>query len=113
LGEVTPHGGRSVEQIEADMAARRKRLAATLDELSVRTHPSTLTEKAKEEAGAAVDRTVGRLYARANEAVSQVSARVRKEMFDGYGSPRMDRVVPAAMVVVAVVGLVAVRRRRK
>ncbi|WP_419185718.1 DUF3618 domain-containing protein [Mangrovactinospora gilvigrisea] len=114
---MTPHGehgvtGRSPERIEADIEARRRRLAETLDEIAVRTHPSTLTAKAKEEAAQAVDRTVGKAVAKANGAVARVSEKVRKEFFDGYGSPRLERVVPVAVAAAAVVGFAVWRSAR-
>jgi hypothetical protein len=45
-----PAAPRTPEQIEADMAAARERLAATVDELAYRTQPSTLVNTAKQSA---------------------------------------------------------------
>lgn len=119
MGEVTPYGEygypgeRSPDRIEAEINARHKRLSATLDEIAVRAHPSTVTARAKQQASERVDQTAGRAYAKANQVWTQVNRRVRAEMLDGYGSPRMERVVPAAVVGAALVVGVAVWRRKR
>lgn len=102
---------RTPADIEADIVRRRQALAAALDEIAVRVHPQTVIEDAKAKAAAAVDRTAGRAYVTANRAVSDVRARFTGE----DGAPRMDRVLPAAAVGIAVVGgllLLTSRRRR-
>lgn len=103
---------RTPAQIEADIARRRQDLALTLDEIAVRVHPKTIMDAARARAATAVDRTAGRAYVAANQAVTDVRGRlVAKD-----GSPRLERIVPVAAVavvaLVAVVGL-SVRRRRR
>lgn len=91
---------RTPAQIEADIARRRKELGATLDEIAVRVHPSTVVEDAKAKAGAAADRAVGG---------------VKAQFVAEDGSLRLERAIPAALVAVAVVGLLVTaggRRRR-
>jgi MYXO-CTERM domain-containing protein len=101
---------RTPAQIEADIARRRKDLAATLDEIAVRVHPSTIAADAKARTAAAVDRTAGRAYVFVNQALTDA----RNHFTDGDGAPRMDRVVPvAAVAVVAVVAGLSLRRRRR
>ncbi|MFJ6216454.1 DUF3618 domain-containing protein [Streptomyces sp. NPDC092296] len=117
MGEVGTRGdsggapdGRTAAEIEANIAATRRQLAATLDEIAVRVHPSTVAAQAKAKAAAAADRTVGRAYVAAHRGVE----RVRAEFLDEKGGPRKDRLLPvAAVAVVAVVAVVALRRRRK
>jgi MYXO-CTERM domain-containing protein len=103
---------RTPAQIEAEITRRRQDLAATLDELAVRVHPSTIARDTKAKAVSAVDRTVGQAYVAANRAVS----RARAQFVTGEGSPRPERIVPAAVAAVALVVVVAglsVRRRRR
>ena len=102
---------RTPADIEADIVRRRHDLAAALDEIAVRVHPKTIMGDAKAKAAAAVDRTAGRAYVAANRAVSDVRAQFVSE----DGAPRMERVVPAAVVAVALVGglyAMSARRRR-
>lgn len=100
---------RTAAQIEADIVRTRAQLAATLDELAVAVHPSTLIGQAKDHARASVDRTVGRGYVAVNRGVE----RVRSQFVDEQGSLRKERVVPVAgAVVVVVAGIVLVRRRK-
>ncbi|MEU7431179.1 MULTISPECIES: DUF3618 domain-containing protein [unclassified Streptomyces] len=100
---------RTPAQIEADIVRRRQELAVTLDEIGVRLHPTTIMDAAKAKAAEAVDRTAGRAYVAANRAVSDVRAQLVSE----NGTPRLERVIPVAMVGVAVIGLLALRTRRR
>jgi MYXO-CTERM domain-containing protein len=100
---------RTPAQIEADIRRRREVLAETLDEIGVRVHPKTVVGDAKAKVVAHVDHTVGRAYVQVNRAVSEVKARFTDE----EGAPRLERVVPVAMVVVGVVGLLALGARRR
>jgi MYXO-CTERM domain-containing protein len=103
---------RTPVQIEADIARRRQDLAATLDEIAVRVHPSTIAAAAKAKAAAAVDRTAGRAYVAVNQALTDT----RNHFRDSDGAPRMDRMVPVAVAAVALVAVVAglsLRRRRR
>jgi hypothetical protein len=100
---------RNAAQIEADIVRTRAQLAATLDELAVAVHPSTLIGQAKAQAKAGVERTVGNTFVSVNRGVEQVRAQFVNEK----GQPRMDRIVPVAAVGVAVlVGLVLIRRKK-
>jgi hypothetical protein len=116
VGEVSARGsggggpdGRSTAEIEAAIADTRGQLAATLDEIAVRVHPSTVAAQVKAKAAAAVDRTVGRAYVTASHGVE----RVRSELVDDRGALRLARVVPVALASLAVVVTVAAWRRRK
>ncbi|NBE55332.1 DUF3618 domain-containing protein [Streptomyces boluensis] len=100
---------RTPAEIEADIKRRRAQLAETLDEIGVRVHPKTIVGDAKARVASSVDQTVGRAYVCANRAVSDVKAR----FVDAEGAPRLDRVVPMALVVVSVVGLLTLSSRRK
>ncbi|QTD98789.1 DUF3618 domain-containing protein [Streptomyces cyanogenus] len=100
---------RTPAQIEADIRRRREVLAETLDEIGVRVHPKTIVGDAKAKVIANVDHTVGRAYVQVNRAVSEVRAR----FVDEDGAPRLERVVPVALVVVGVVGLLALGARRR
>ncbi|MDK1473772.1 DUF3618 domain-containing protein [Streptomyces sp. 549] len=99
---------RTPAQIEAEITRRRHELAATLDELAVRVHPRTMVDDAKARAAAAVDRTAGRAYIAVNRGVTGV----RAQFVDADGSPRLERVVPAVVVAVVAVGLLAGAARR-
>ncbi|MET7765589.1 DUF3618 domain-containing protein [Streptomyces sp. NPDC005393] len=94
---------RTPAQIEADIARRRQELAVTLDEIGVRVHPKTIMGDAKAKAASAVDRTAGRAYVSANRVVTNV----RGQFVSEEGAPRMERIVPAALVVVGLVALLA------
>ncbi|MFB0619728.1 DUF3618 domain-containing protein [Streptomyces sp. AGS-58] len=100
---------RTPAQIEADIKRRREVLAETLDEIGVRVHPRTIVGDAKAKVVANVDHTVGRAYVQVNRLVSEV----RAQFVDEEGAPRMERVVPAALVAVGVVGLLALTARRR
>ncbi|MFF4606700.1 DUF3618 domain-containing protein [Streptomyces sp. NPDC001339] len=100
---------RTPAQIEADIAARRQELAVTLDEIGVRLHPKTIVDGAKAKTMAAVDRTAGRAYVVANRAISDIRAQLVAE----DGAPRLERIVPVALIGVAVVGLLSVRAKRR
>ncbi|MEU2870006.1 DUF3618 domain-containing protein [Streptomyces olivoreticuli] len=100
---------RTPAQIEADIARRRNELAVTLDEIGVRMHPRTIVGDAKAKVAAKVDHTAGRAFVAANRLVSDVRSRFVAE----DGTPRLERIVPVAMVAVGVVGLLTVSSRRR
>ncbi|MFJ2603503.1 DUF3618 domain-containing protein [Streptomyces sp. NPDC091279] len=100
---------RNPAQIEADIKRRREVLAETLDEIGVRVHPRTIVGDTKAKAVSTIDHTLGRAYVGVNRAVSEVKA----QFVDEEGAPRLERVVPAALVVVGVVGLIALGSRRR
>ncbi|MDX3532311.1 DUF3618 domain-containing protein [Streptomyces bobili] len=100
---------RTPAQIEADIRRRRETLAETLDEIGVRVHPKTIVGDAKAKVAANVDHTIGRAYVQVNRVVSEV----RAQFVDEEGAPRLERVVPVALVVVGVVGLLAFSTRRR
>ena len=99
---------RTPAQIEADIRRRRETLAETLDEIGVRVHPKTIVGDAKAKVAAQVDHTLGRAYVGVNRAVDGVKA----QFVDEDGAPRLERIVPAALVVAGVVGLVVLGLRR-
>ncbi|MFI8399160.1 DUF3618 domain-containing protein [Streptomyces sp. NPDC085463] len=99
---------RTPAQIEADIVRRREQLAVTLDEIGIRVHPKTIIGDAKAKAASTVDQTAGRAFVAVNRVVSDVKARFTH----ADGAPRLERVVPAALAVVAVVGLIAVAGRK-
>ncbi|MFF9590911.1 DUF3618 domain-containing protein [Streptomyces sp. NPDC014646] len=100
---------RTPAQIEADIISRREQLAVVLDEIGVRVHPKTIMDDAKAKAAEAVDRTAGRAFVAVNRAVSDVKA----QFVTGDGVPRLERVVPVALLAVGVVGLIATSRKRR
>jgi hypothetical protein len=100
---------RTPAQIEADIRRRRATLAETLDEIGVRVHPKTIVGDAKARVASNIDHTLGRAYVGVNKAVTDVRAR----FVDEDGAPRLERVVPVALVVVGVVGLLALGTRRR
>ncbi|CAM5439505.1 DUF3618 domain-containing protein [Streptomyces aurantiogriseus] len=100
---------RTPAQIEADIRRRREVLAETLDEIGVRVHPKTIVGDAKAKVVANVDHTIGKAYVQVNRVVTDVKA----QFVDEKGAPRLERVVPVALVVVGVVGLLALGTRRR
>ncbi|ASY33070.1 MULTISPECIES: DUF3618 domain-containing protein [unclassified Streptomyces] len=99
---------RTPAEIEADIRRRRVLLAETLDEIGVRVHPKTIVGDAKAKATAKVDQTLGRAYVGVNRTLGGV----RAKFVDEEGSPRLERIVPVALLAVGVVGLVVVSGRR-
>jgi hypothetical protein len=81
---------RSVDQIEADIAAARERLAGTVDELHTRTAPQEIARRQVESA-----------KAKFTEATRTES-----------GDLRTERIAALAAAAVALIGLGAIRRRR-
>ncbi|WP_432133244.1 MULTISPECIES: DUF3618 domain-containing protein [unclassified Streptomyces] len=100
---------RTPAQIEADIRRRREVLAETLDEIGVRVHPKTIVGDAKAKVAANVDHTLGRAYVQVNRVVSDV----RAQFTDEEGAPRMERVLPVALLAVGVVGLLVMSGRRR
>ncbi|MFD8303194.1 DUF3618 domain-containing protein [Streptomyces sp. NPDC059690] len=100
---------RTPAQIEADIKRRRDVLAETLDEIGVRVHPKTIVGDAKAKVVSNIDHTLGRAYVGVNRAVSDVRAR----FVDEDGAPRLERIVPVALVAVGLVGLLALGTRRR
>ncbi|MGW1954231.1 DUF3618 domain-containing protein [Streptomyces sp. NPDC001920] len=100
---------RTPAQIEADIKARRAVLAETLDEIGVRVHPKTIVGDAKAKVVSNIDHTLGRAYVGVNRAVSDVKAKFTDE----EGAPRIERIVPVALVAVGLVGLLALGTRRR
>ncbi|MEU7069627.1 DUF3618 domain-containing protein [Streptomyces narbonensis] len=99
---------RTPAQIEADIVRRREQLAVTLDEIGIRVHPKTIIGDAKAKIASTVDQTAGRAFVAVNRVVSDVKARFTHE----DGAPRLERVVPVAVVAVAVVGLIVSSSRK-
>ncbi|WP_344387212.1 DUF3618 domain-containing protein [Streptomyces vastus] len=99
---------RTPAQIEADIKRRRETLAETLDEIGARVHPKTIVGDAKAKVVSNIDHTLGRAYVGVNRMVSDV----RGQLVNDEGAPRLERIVPVALVVVGVVGLFAVGSRR-
>ena len=101
---------RSAAQIEADIVRTRKQLAATLDELAVAVHPSTIIGSAKAQARAAVEERASKAFVSVNRGVELV----RVQFVNDEGNLNKQRVVPVAAVGAAlVVGIVLLRRRRR
>ncbi|WP_406861163.1 DUF3618 domain-containing protein [Streptomyces sp. HUAS MG47] len=99
---------RTPAQIEADIVRRREQLAVTLDEIGIRVHPKTIIGDAKAKVASSVDQTAGRAFAAVQRCADDVKARFTHE----DGSPRLERVVPVALAVVGVVGLLALSSRK-
>ncbi|MFJ3805724.1 DUF3618 domain-containing protein [Streptomyces sp. NPDC090073] len=100
---------RTPAQIEADIRRRREVLAETLDEIGMRVHPKTIVGDARAKVAANIDHTVGRAYVQVNRVVSEV----RAQFVDEDGAPRLERVVPVALLAVGVVGLLTLGVRRR
>ncbi|MEV0222374.1 DUF3618 domain-containing protein [Streptomyces sp. NPDC050704] len=100
---------RTPAQIEADIKRRRETLAETLDEIGVRVHPKTIVGDAKAKVASSIDHSLGRAYVGVNRIVGDVKGQFVTE----EGAPRLERVVPVALVVVGLVGLFAVGSRRR
>ncbi|MET7714618.1 DUF3618 domain-containing protein [Streptomyces sp. NPDC005407] len=100
---------RTPAQIEADIVRRRDQLAETLDEIGVRMHPKTVIGDAKARVASAVDQTAGRAFVAVNRTVSDIKAQFVTEK----GSPRLERVIPVALLAVGLVSLLAVSARRR
>jgi uncharacterized protein DUF3618 len=100
---------RTPAQIEADIKRRRETLAETLDEIGVRVHPKTIVGDAKAKVVSNIDHTLGRAYVGVNRAVTEVKG----QFVSDEGAPRLERIVPVALVVVGVVGLLALGSRRR
>ncbi|MFH8619091.1 DUF3618 domain-containing protein [Streptomyces sp. NPDC017979] len=100
---------RTPAQIEADIVRRREQLAETLDEIGVRVHPKTIVGDAKAKVASQVDQAKGR----ALDAVQRAVWDVRGKFVADDGSPRLERLLPVAAVVVGLVGFLAVSSRKR
>jgi hypothetical protein len=76
---------RSTQQIEADIAATRARLASTVDELVERTHPKNVVKRQVDQAKA--------------------------QVFDERGELRTQKLIAVGGAVVGVVGMLLMIRR--
>lgn len=84
-------GGQTPEQIRAEINARQKALADTVDELTSRAHPKALVAQGKEEA----------------------VLRARLAVIDDDGNARVERLAAAGVAVVMLIALVVLARRRR
>ncbi|GAB2904842.1 DUF3618 domain-containing protein [Streptomyces heilongjiangensis] len=100
---------RTPAEIEADIKRRRDTLAETLDEIGVRVHPKTIVGDARAKVVSNIDHTLGKAYVSVNRVVSDAKGR----FVDENGAPRLERIVPVALVLVGVVGLLALGTRRR
>ncbi|MFD9353223.1 DUF3618 domain-containing protein [Streptomyces sp. NPDC060031] len=100
---------RTPAQIEADIVRRREQLADTLDEIGVRMHPKTIIGDAKARAVGIVDHTAGRAVVAVNRLVTDLRNGLRHD----DGAPRVERIVPVALVAVGVAGLLVLSARRR
>ncbi|MGW6576728.1 DUF3618 domain-containing protein [Streptomyces sp. NPDC054945] len=100
---------RTPAQIEADIVRRREQLAETLDEIGVRMHPKTIMGDAKARVASTVDQTAGRAFAKVNGIVTDLRDGLRYD----DGTPRIERIVPVALVAAGLVGLLVVSARRR
>lgn len=100
---------RTPAEIEARIAARRQALAETLDEIAVRVHPRTILGDARARAAQTVDSATSRAFTTAGRAAGTV----RGQFVTEAGSPRLDRIVPLALLATATVGLLVLSSRRQ
>ncbi|MFE9254778.1 DUF3618 domain-containing protein [Streptomyces sp. NPDC006879] len=100
---------RTPAQIEADIVRRREQLAETLDEIGIRMHPQTIIGDAKARVASTVDHTAGRAFVAVNRAVNDVKAGLQDE----DGAPRLERILPLALLAAGLVGLAVSARRRR
>ncbi|MBT2402660.1 MULTISPECIES: DUF3618 domain-containing protein [unclassified Streptomyces] len=100
---------RTPAQIEADIVRRREQLAETLDEIGVRMHPKTIIGDARARVASTVDHTAGRAVVVVNRLMTDLRGGLRHE----DGAPRIERIVPVALLAVGVVGLLVASARRK
>ena len=82
-----PAPPRSMDEIEAELEATRERLAGRIDDLTDYVKPANIVERQKN--------------------------KLKSVFVDEYGGIKPDRVLMAAGIVVAVVGLGVLRRRRR
>lgn len=75
----------------------------------MRLHPKTIVGDAKAKVASTVDQTAGRAFVAVNRVVTDVKDGLRHE----DGSPRVERIVPVALLAVGLVGLLVVSARRK
>ena len=89
--DPAPDGSsKSVDQIEADIAAARDRLAGTVDELHARTAPQEI----------------------ARRQVESAKTKFTEATHTESGDLRTERIAALAAAAVALIGLAAIRRRR-
>ncbi|MDT0445543.1 DUF3618 domain-containing protein [Streptomyces johnsoniae] len=104
-----PEAAETPAEIQARIVKRRQDLKVTLEEIGVRVHPDTLVGDAKARVAATVDQTAGRAFVAVNRGVSTA----RAQLISADGAPRLDRVIPAAVLTVAIAGLLVASTRRR
>jgi anti-sigma factor RsiW len=85
VGQVSDTKARTAEQIEADIAATRARLASTVDELVDRAHPKNVAKRQVEQAKA--------------------------QVFDERGQLRTQKLVAVGAAAVGVLGMLIMIRK--
>ena len=90
-------GDRSPEQIEADIARTRERLAGTVNEIADRVKPANVVRR----------KTEG-----VRQLASHAAETARAQVVDARGDVRTERVAALGAAAIAALGLLVWRRRR-
>ncbi|WP_165985435.1 DUF3618 domain-containing protein [Streptomyces sp. YIM 98790] len=118
MSEASPAGGGkgrersrgpSRAEIQESIRRRRAELRETLEEITVRVQPGTVVRDARSRVVSAVDSTAAKAYVVA----SRTATGMRTQFVRPDGGPRLDRLVPVAVVAVAAVGLLIAGSRRR
>lgn len=85
------------DALQAEIAARQERLAATVDELTSRVHPKEVLRRSA---------------ADGKEMAAGVQGKVREALTDERGKPRVERIAAVGAAAAALVGAMIWRRSR-
>ena len=87
----------AADALQAEIADRQKRLAATVDELTNRMRPQEVLRRS----------TAG-----GKDKAAEVQGRVREALTDEHGNPRVERIAAVSAAAAALVGALIWRRSR-
>ena len=85
------------DALQAEIAERQRRLAATVDELTTRVHPKEVLRRSASDG---------------KDKASEAQERVREALTDEQGNPRIERIAAVSAAAAALVGALIWRRTR-
>lgn len=87
----------TADALQAEIADRQKRLAATVDELTNRISPKEVLRRGTAES---------------KDKAAEVRGRIREALTDEHGNPRVERIAAVSAAAAALVGVLIWRRSR-
>ncbi len=94
---TAPVPSAAADALQAEIADRQKRLAATVDELTSRVHPREVLRRSASDG---------------KDRAAELQGRIREALTDEQGNPRVERIAAVSAAAAVVVGALIWRRTR-